>query len=794
MRILKKLLTVTPLFISIFITVISFSIFILHEANPNLFTIINTLDLKGLDIKFKIRGIKNTKSKVVIIAADEKSFQTFGQWPWDRGTVFAPLIQKLCTYNPKSIGFDIVWSEKEKLISDIAKKKLLDNWPVKAPPLDEIINSKTGDNVLGSAISNCISKVVLGYMLTLNKGEGLEPEEFEKRLQTLVSSGSNAPTTQTKGEIKFAQTSKDGFSNVQFNFVGIGGLLNIPEITPNNIGQGFMNNEPDEDGNFRSSVLLYATPLGFVESLPLRMAQKELSPKDNATHLFLQPFQPENSMQEDLRLSIQTATEERDIPIDLRGKSIVNFRGPNFSYPNVSLVDVLSADEGIDVTQFDKNEGIKTTKIHKAEFFRDAHILVGVTANSLYDIRPRPFDAQASGVENHATILDNILNNDFIVRPVTNELIKLYIISFILSLVFGYIIVKLGAVYGILVAIITIGGVFYYDQRFMFHKNIYFPGHLHAAQLLFQYFVITVFKFWKEESDKKEIREAFGKYVSASIINEMLKDPNNLKLGGQKRDLSILFSDIRGFTELSEKVEVGTLTLFLNEYLGSMTDILQANEGTLDKYIGDAVMGFWGAPLASDKHAILSVKTAVEMITKVFELNKVFKEKYNITIDVGIGINTGSVSVGNFGSQKVFEYTVIGDNVNLASRLEGLNKYYGTRIIISETTKENLPQGMFHMREIDNVKVKGKHKPVKIYEVFPDVEEYSAVKSSLGEFETGLKNYYAQQWMESARIFLSIVQKNEKDKVSKEFISRCEYFMQNPPGKDWDGSWEMKSK
>lgn len=794
MKIFKKLLTITPLFISILITIICFGIFIIHEANPNLFSIINTLDLKGLDIKFQIRGVRNTKSKIVIVAADEKSFQTFGQWPWDRGTVFAPTIDKLCKYNPRSMGFDIVWSEHEKLISEIAKKKLLESWPTKAPPLDTVLEAKTGDHSLGQSITNCANKVVLGYMLTLSENDGLPNEEFTKRLQTLISSGSNTPTTITKGDIKFAQLSDDGIGNIQFNFIGMGGLLNIPLITPKNIAQGFMNNEPDDDGNFRSSVLIFATPLGFVESLPLRMAQKELSPKDAATKLIIQPMNPETGQSEDLHLSIQTASEEREIPIDLRGKSIVNYRGPNYMYPNVSLSDLLSSDESIEYTQFDKLEGVKKVKTHKAELFKDAHVLVGVTANSLYDIRPRPFDSQATGVENHATILDNILNNDFIVRPLTNDLIKLYALSFILSLVFGYLISRFGAVTGIILAFITIGGVFYYDQRFMFHKNIYFPGHLHAGQLLLQYFIITVFKFWKEESDKKEIREAFGKYVSASIINEMLKDPDNLKLGGQKRDLTILFSDIRGFTELSEKVEVSTLTQFLNEYLGAMTDILQANEGTLDKYIGDAVMCFWGAPLVNNRNAELGVKTAVEMITKVIELNKIFHEKYKITIDVGIGLNTGSVSVGNFGSQKVFEYTVIGDNVNLASRLEGLNKYYGTRIIISESTKEQLPKGMFQMREIDKVKVKGKSKPVKIFEVFPDIAEYSALKSTLSEFELGLKNYYAQQWMESARIFLSIIQKNEKDMVSKEFLKRCEYFMQNPPETDWDGSWKMESK
>jgi adenylate cyclase len=255
-----------------------------------------------------------------------------------------------------------------------------------------------------------------------------------------------------------------------------------------------------------------------------------------------------------------------------------------------------------------------------------------------------------------------------------------------------------------------------------------------------------------------------------------------------------MFSDIRGFTELSERVDVKALTQFLNEYLGSMTEILQRNKGTLDKYIGDAVMGFWGAPVDLPDHATLAVKTTVEMVNKLDELNAEFQKKYGLTIDIGLGINSGPVSVGNFGSNKVFEYTVIGDNVNLASRLEGLNKYYGTHIIISEMTYQLLNPDEFLTREVDTVKVKGKHKPVKIYEVFPDNAAHQPLKSVLKTFNDGLMHYYARQWEQALAFFQTVLQTRDGDRPTLELITRCRHYMNNPPEADWDGSWEMHSK
>ena len=571
--------------------------------------------------------------------------------------------------------------------------------------------------------------------------------------------------------------------------------MNVSEITPPNAAQGFFNNEQDSDGNYRRATLFWNAGDYFVPSLTLRMAQKALSPTENAPRVVIVPDAPESGKTMGLNLDLDLpGGVMRPVPIDLLGQSVVNFRGMNKTFPNVSISDVINSSDTI---EYDANEvgGVKHYKVHKSEFFKDALVLVGITADAIYDIRPRPFDGQASGVENHANILDNLLSDDFLVRPTSQMIFILFAGIFFGGLLFGYIVSKLDAMWGALFAGITIGSFVYCDQVYLFNaRNIILFGYIHVAQLICQYLSITVLKYMQEENEKKFIRSAFDKYVSPAVIDSMLKTPGALKLGGDKKELSVMFSDIRGFTELSERVDVKALTQFLNEYLGAMTDILQANRGTLDKYIGDAVMGFWGAPLDTAEHASLAVKTAVEMMIKLEELNRNFKEKYGLTIDIGIGINSGPVSVGNFGSSKVFEYTVIGDNVNLASRLEGINKYYGTHIIISEATFGLLKANEFLCREVDTVKVKGKHKPVKIYEVIPDNASHESLKNVLKTFNEALMHYYARQWEKALSLFTAVLQGRDGDKPSLELIDRCKHYMGHPPEQDWDGSWEMHSK
>ncbi|MGE4231847.1 MAG: CHASE2 domain-containing protein [Bacteriovoracia bacterium] len=790
MNILKAIFKLTPFRLSLLITVFFFVIALLYDINPRNVPLLQTLEQKSIDTKFRIRGPRPQKSKIIIVGADEKAFSKFGQWPFDRGSVFSVALDKLAQLGSRTIGLDIVWTDPEHPISKNLKTAL--SKTVGSSQLENIIEQNSGDRRLGKVIEKHKDKIVLGYAPT--RAESSNIEEYNKRVKNLLT-GNNIIESSTKGRIKYSRWPGDPEANVDYYLVAKSGTLNIPEITPQGVAQGFFNNEPDDDGNYRRALLFYNVDDFFVPSLPLRMAQKAFG-KEMKPTLFMQGDVPERRLSQELKLSIPAEDgSERKIPVDLRGMAFVNFRGPNYTFPHVSLAELFTDSDMLEYELADSSGIARKISAKKAEFFKDAWVILGVTALALYDVRPRSLDEQAFGVENHANILDNILNNDFLFRPTSEIFLALWIVILLISTLYGFALTKLSAKWGAIFAFSVITGTLVFDQYVLFPRNILYLSSLQAAQYLMQYIGVTILKYMQEESDKKFIRSAFDKYVSPAIVDSMLKDPKKLKLGGDKKELSVMFSDIASFTDLSEKMDVKSLTGFLNEYLGAMTDILQNNSGTLDKYIGDAVMGFWGAPIDLHNHAELAVKTAVQMMSKVDELNQLFSQKYDgLKISVRIGINTGPVSVGNFGSNKVFAFTIIGDDVNLASRLEGINKFYGTNIIISESTRDKLPPNTFLTREVDTVKVKGKQKPVKIFQVIPDGQFATKVKPSLDIYNEALSSYYSQKWKEAKQAFESFLKAVGEDQPSLEMLKRIQYYLENPPEADWDGSWKMTSK
>ena len=295
------------------------------------------------------------------------------------------------------------------------------------------------------------------------------------------------------------------------------------------------------------------------------------------------------------------------------------------------------------------------------------------------------------------------------------------------------------------------------------------------------------------QATKKELRATFQKYVSPSIVEEILSDPKNIELGGKKMNLTIMFSDVRGFTTISEKLDPHALSNLLNQYLTPMTEIVFANQGTLDKYMGDAIMAFFGAPIPIEKHAHFACRAALQSLEKLFELQKEFAAKGLPMIDIGIGLNSGEVSAGNMGSKTVRSYTVMGDAVNLASRLEGINKEYGTRIVISEFTFEQVKNG-FACREIDWVRVKGKTKPVKIYELIREGSAQGNQAKHLEIYNQAYSLYRSQNWLESQELFSRALDVDPNDQVSQMFLSRCANYIDSPPDSGWDGVFEMKTK
>jgi adenylate cyclase len=316
-----------------------------------------------------------------------------------------------------------------------------------------------------------------------------------------------------------------------------------------------------------------------------------------------------------------------------------------------------------------------------------------------------------------------------------------------------------------------------------------------ARELAFTWGSITAWGYLTEGRDKARLKKEFSSVLAPAVVEELLANPQLAGLGGAERDLTVMFSDIRGFTTMSEKLSPDGLTKFLNEYLTPMTEIVIQTEGTLDKYIGDALMAFWGAPVEKKDHAARACLAAVEMIE---QLDNVLKPKWRAEgkpdIEIGIGLNSGLMRVGFMGSERMRSYTVLGDNVNLGSRLEGTNKNYGTFIIAAQSTYEAAKHAV-HARELDAVRVKGKKEPVKIYEILGRGTAPPTTAAWVARFEAALLEYKAKRFDEAEASFRAVIEmRGGKDAPSDVYLERCAHFREDPPPADWDGVYEFKTK
>jgi adenylate cyclase len=420
-------------------------------------------------------------------------------------------------------------------------------------------------------------------------------------------------------------------------------------------------------------------------------------------------------------------------------------------------------------------------------------VLLGFTAAIYQDLHPTSFQSGYPGVETHATVIANILDQDFLTRPGEILLFDL-LFMFALSLMLGIVLPRTRPVSGALTAILCIAaiiGLAYY--AFIGPKiwlNIIYPSLL----VITSYVVLTSYKYFTEEKHKKEIKMAFQHYVAPAVVDQMLGQIDHLHLGGERKQMTALFSDIRGFTTISERMNPEELVRFLNEYLSAMTQIVLQYEGTVDKYMGDAIMAFYGAPLEQPDHAIRACRTAVDMIARLKELGTEWQTRSLPHMDIGIGINSGEMSVGNMGSEERFDYTIMGDNVNLASRLEGINKQYGTSIVISQFTYQLIQNQPFTVRELDSVRVKGKLEPVTIYELIGYGTTNSHMQQALEHFHDGLLAYKRRAWNQAIAQFQQALELRPNDYPAHLYLQRCEEYQQTPPPKNWDGVYTMKTK
>lgn len=636
-----------------------------YFASPAFFDL---MELKALDLRFKARGVKDAGERVVIVAIDEKSVNELGRWPWPR-TRIAEVIKSLSDDGAKAIGFDMVFSEPDQssglqTIRELKKKSGslgLDGSLLTY--LNRMERRFDTDSELREALAKSKS-TVLGYFFHFEEGlKTAKKTELERGRYSFVKTlGEGAP--KTVKEASYAE-------------------LNISPLTDTARELGYFNMFPDKDGTIRWCPLAIKYGEDYYSPLSVQLVREYLGNP------------PLSIVMADYGIA-QVRLGDIVIPSDEQGRLLINYYGPQKSFPHYSFVDVIKG---------------KT----KPGTFKDKIVIVGATEIGIYDMRVTPFDSASPGVEIHATVAENILRQDFISRPNWLSIFDLLTIIAI-GTVLPIVLQRLKAFTGLIFTASLSIGYFFFDRFLFMEKGIWLNTIYPFLTLVTVYIAITVYRYIAEEKEKKKVKGAFQYYVTPSVMDEILHHPEKLKLGGDEKELSVLFSDIRGFTSISEKIPPETLVGLLNEYFTAMTDIVLKYDGFLDKYIGDAIMAVYGAPIEQKDHAINACHTAIEMMAKLGELRKEWEAKGLPQINIGIGINSGKMIVGNMGSKRRFNYTVVGDNVNLASRLEGLTKDYEAAIIISESVYEQV-NDQFLCRELGSVKVKGKEISTRIFEL-----------------------------------------------------------------------------
>lgn len=493
---------------------------------------------------------------------------------------------------------------------------------------------------------------------------------------------------------------------------------------------------------------------------------------------------------------------------------LVNYYGPDATFKRIKFIDVIDDSNFVTKTEKDIGEDINIWDnseygLLRSGIFKNKIVLIGSTEPEDRDYFQTSFQKkgvdvknQMYGVEYHANMIQNVLWKDFIYRESKkSEVVVLFIVLFITF--WGSSLIKelkfsshfLIEIINALIILLIIYFIYEISFYFFIHHHYLFNFINSLVTVFIGYFAITVFYFLKERTQKKLIKGMFSHYVTGDLVTELLNHPEKLKLGGEKRNLAILFSDIAGFTSFSEKLSASELVNFINVYLNEMTKIVLKNKGTLDKYIGDAIMAFWGAPIAFENNEELACRTAIEMQKKIVELREKWDMPEVKNLKVRIGINSGEVVVGNIGGENRFDYTVMGDNVNLASRLEGANKEYDTLIMISENIYNSIKDKII-VRKLDNIRVKGKLKPTKVYELIGMVEDSEAVKKveEFSEYFRGLEFYKKRKFHEALNAFQKQIEKYPNDGPSKVYIERCYYYISNPPPENWDVVFDMKTK
>lgn len=720
------------------------ALLVLHETSLVRLGVVDRLDAAIYDFSLKRSAARGLDDRVTIVDIDEASLKAVGRWPWSRDRM-ALLVNRLYDeYFIAAMGFDVIFAEPDissgiGTLDQLAKKELagdaqfLDRYSRLRPALD--YDGRFAETLAGKTISlgyyfitPGLPKGVTGALPQANLPAGAMGQS-EKNLVEAIGYGGNL----------------SGFQEA----AGIGGYFSVL---------------PDADGTIRKVHLLTRYQGGLYESFSVATLRAVFGGEALAAG--------EDEIGFMGRSYRQPWVEVAGIRLNLNADGSVwaPYRA-GAPFPYVSAKDVLEGKT---------DKGVLENRI----------VLIGSTAPGLADLRVTPFSSAFPGVEIHAHMIAGMLDGDTGYTPPWAHDVILAV-TLIAGLLLAISLPLIGPVYGLGLTLLLLAGVAT-GQYFAWQKHWMLPVAGSLVTVIGLYLLSTAYGFLAETRNKRQITKLFGQYVPPELADKMSQDPTNYSMEGQSREMTVLFSDIRGFTNFSESLPPTELAEVLNAYLSRMTAIVQQHRGTIDKYIGDAVMAFWNAPLDMPDHAESAVQTALDMQVALPALNEQFAARGWPEVKIGVGVNTGRMSVGNMGSEFRLSYTVMGDAVNLGSRLEGITKQYSVGILVTQTTVEADPGHVF--MKIDDVRVKGKEQPVAIYEPLGLKDAIdSAVISHAQRFEQAFAAYQRQQWDE-AEILLKALNTESPRALYDIYLERIAHFREVPPPENWDGVFVYTTK
>jgi len=717
------------------------SVWVMVTPNKFIHSITERLNDLGYDVQLRTRVLtENSKviSPIAIIDIDDKSLQAIGRWPWTRGKM-AELVDAMQKQGAAVIAFDIFFSEPQKNIVNEILEKLNASNQLNSSLTAELQNKISlfdEDAILAKSLASGNVNLAVGLLLRNDKSNELPSPLF------FISS---------------KEASELGIIKAN------GYISNIPILQKAAHGSGFINVFPDADGIIRRAPLIMQYQNGIYPALALQSVLLFLNEKVE----LVTPNYNDTKKLEGIKFS------DRVIPTNEKGEILIPFIGRSYTFDYYSAVDVLKGDLPKDSL---------AGKI----------LFVGTSATGLGDLKGTAIQNPYPGVEVQATIANGILNNSFSYVPAWTfgaNIFLAVILGLISTFVFPYLGPRmLGSMIVLLPpCLILINNVFWTQTGLVL--SLLIP----IILVLLVALLNIIYGYLFETRRREELKDMFGQYVPKKHIDEMLKSKSDFGMRGEDRDMSVLFADIRNFTSISEGMPVPQLVEMLNSFFTPMTEIIFNHQGTIDKYIGDLIMAFWGAPLKDKHHARNVLYAALDMQEKVKEMQKIFKENNLPEIHIGIGVNSGIMSVGDMGSRFRRNYTVLGDSVNLASRVESLTKFYGVDIMATQYTQHNQPRFVF--RKLDKVRVKGKHEAVELYEVIcTEAHVTEGLKEELGQYHAALDFYFKQQWAEAANILSVLHQKDPSKKIYSIYLDRINIYKDHPLASDWDGVYTHSTK